>query len=545
MNPPGVEIELKFLVPAAAREGVRAALAARGEPAATVRLVARYFDTPDRRLARAGMSLRLRREGRRWVQTLKCGAQGSPVRLEHEVPRPDASLDPAVHAGTAAGERLAALLADAQAPLGERYGTDIRRTLRRVRTRGAVVELAFDEGRIVAGPRALAVCELECELVSGDPAALFALARRWRARFGLVLDARSKAERGDALADGRAQAAPRGAAAVALSRKASVGEAWCAVLDECIAQVFANASALAVPAPRGRPRHGPQTAEARAAEVRPLQGQTDKAQQAEALHQLRVGLRRLRCALRLFRGWVAPAPESMADGARELFRRLGALRDADVLAQAIEPALERAGAPPWQSQVCREAALDTPAGAPARRAADLLAGDDAQRFLLDLLEWRVALAGRAPEPEIAGARGSLAAHTPLTPLAPLARARLRRWRQSLLARAEDFAALDDAARHVVRLRAKRLRYALGFLAPVFARKASRRFAKRLGALQEALGELSDLDLARRLYAGQEAGDEPRRWFAAGWLAARREVALQRAQRALAALSCADPFARKD
>src|SRR5690606_36254853 len=105
MSESSVEFELKFLVPRASRAAVRAVLAERGAALATHHLVARYFDTADRRLARAGLSLRLRREGRRWVQTLKAGSEGALARFEHEVLRPDASLDPALHAGTTAGDR--------------------------------------------------------------------------------------------------------------------------------------------------------------------------------------------------------------------------------------------------------------------------------------------------------------------------------------------------------------------------------------------------------------------------------------------------------
>jgi len=332
-----VEFELKFLVPRKARAALRAALAERGAKLERQHLVARYFDTADRRLARAGMSLRLRREGGRWVQALKAGAEGALARFEHEVPRPVPTIAVMAHAGSGAGARLAELLADGE-PLQQRHGTEIRRTLRRLRTPGARVELAFDEGRITAGDRVLPVAELEFELLSGSPLPMLALAERWRARLGLVVDPRSKAERGDALAEDRAPAGPRRAKPVALRRKVEVAQAWLAVLDECIAQILGNAVALAVPA-------GVEAAPAggrRAQSAAPLA----QADPADLVHQLRIGLRRLRSATRFFRGWVAPVPETIESGTRELFRALGARRDQDVLAQAIEPALQRAGAPP-------------------------------------------------------------------------------------------------------------------------------------------------------------------------------------------------------
>ncbi|MBN9463995.1 MAG: CYTH and CHAD domain-containing protein [Burkholderiales bacterium] len=537
-----VEFELKFLVPRRARAALRAALGGRGAKLERRRLVARYFDTADRRLARAGMSLRLRREGRRWMQTLKAGGETALARFEHEVPRTDAVLDAAAHAGTPAGDRLAGLLADGE-PLLQRYGTDIRRVTRTLRTRGATVELAFDEGRITAQDRELRVCELELELLSGSRPALFTLAERWRARFGLVVDPRSKAERGDALADGRPPVAPRRARPAGLGRRLGVAAAWREVLDECIAQVLVNASGLAAPV-------GVEAAAGRAAVDPP------EADRTELVHQLRVGLRRLRSAFRLFRDWVPPVPEPIATGARDLSRAVGAVRDRDVLAQAIEPALQRAGAPGSLQPAGGGAAAD------AGDAVALAAGQAAQQWLLALLAWRHGLdadeapaAARPAEPPAPSSEPPVPdlepparnleppAPDPLAPLAPLVRRRLVRWLRSIADDAGRFAQLDEAARHALRRRAKRLRYASEFAAPLFRDKAMRRFLKRLQAVQEALGELNDLALAARHYdRGSAAG--ARDWFAAGWIAARREAVIAQAGRALARLAERDPFRRR-
>lgn len=196
-----VEIELKFQVPASARAAVQRAVATAS--AQTLPLAASYVDTADERLARAGLALRLRREGRRWVQTLKGRGDGLMTRLEHELLLPPGrpQLDPQRHAGTAVGARLLALLADGT-PLQERYRTQMRRTRRRLRSGGASIELAFDSGSIVAGTRRLPVCELEFELLAGPPQPLLALAARWVQRHGLWLDVRTKSERGHRLALG-------------------------------------------------------------------------------------------------------------------------------------------------------------------------------------------------------------------------------------------------------------------------------------------------------------------------------------------------------
>jgi inorganic triphosphatase YgiF len=183
------EVELKFLVPAAARADIAAEMARGSASLERMSLAAKYLDTDDRRLAQAGMAWRLRREGRRWIQTLKAGGANALERFEHEVMRPDASHDAAKHAGTPVGDRLITLLRRARTDgveLGVRFQTEVRRTARRIRTRGAVVEVAFDEGRLLSAGSTQRIREIEFELISGSTAAMLALAERWRKRFGLI-----------------------------------------------------------------------------------------------------------------------------------------------------------------------------------------------------------------------------------------------------------------------------------------------------------------------------------------------------------------------
>ncbi len=73
-----LEIELKLSIDPAAVASLRAHPALRavaGGRARTARIVSTYFDTPDQRLRREGVALRLRRAGRRWLMTVK----GAPL----------------------------------------------------------------------------------------------------------------------------------------------------------------------------------------------------------------------------------------------------------------------------------------------------------------------------------------------------------------------------------------------------------------------------------------------------------------------------------
>ena len=123
------EIELKFAVPAKRRAALEKALK-RGS-VRVERIQAFYFDTADECLAEHGMALRLRKEGRRWVQTLKAATANSFRRIEDNVsvPAPRGGgppvLDLARHHTASAGDVLRKMLdsgraADASAGLSMR-----------------------------------------------------------------------------------------------------------------------------------------------------------------------------------------------------------------------------------------------------------------------------------------------------------------------------------------------------------------------------------------------------------------------------------------
>jgi triphosphatase len=467
------ETELKFRIPPGAQEGVRRAVATAS--AQGLRLQARYVDTADGRLAAAGLALRLRREGHDWVQALKSRGDGLMVRGEHEVPLPgrgEPALEPSRHAGTPAGEALRKALGDPPAALVELFATDIRRTRREVRAgAGAVVELALDEGAIHAAGRRLRVCELELELVRGAPSALLALAGRWVQRHGLWLDARSKAQRGERLARGEEPAAPLRAMPPVLRAGMDGAQALDAIVHAALAQALGNACEIA-----------------------------DGAGTSEHLHQCRIGLRRLRCALRDF----APlAGEEAAAAARtagqaigDLLRRLGAARDLDTLRDSLLPPLRAAGAP----------ALELPAaGSGAEDPGEVLRGRATQSVWLDVLGF---LHGRKASAPAAG-----------VPLREAVAAMLSRLQARVARDAARHDSLDDEGRHRARKRLKRLRYGVESCASLFPAKAVEHYLSALRPAQDALGEAHDLCVARALFAAHVQA-QPQAWFALGWIAAR-------------------------
>ena len=550
------EQELKLHVPAATRQAVQQEVKQRD--ATRIRLHAMYFDTPERELARARIAIRLRQEGPDWVQTLKMPGANAITRIELNHPRPGPVLDLSVYAGTEVEEALAAIKGE----LGLRYETDVLRLLRKVRTRYGTVELAYDTGILRAGALELPISELEFELVSGRPAAIFAVARGWQQRHHLVLDPRSKSERGDALAQlahklaaedanpgddlqaRRAEAiaqfwAPRGAAPVKLREDMTAPQALGRIAAECLDQIARNAAVLAEVDTEGVYQAG----------------------NSEHVHQLRVGVRRLRSAWKLFDGWVAPVPEAMLQGVRTHFAAFGANRDQDVLNETVAPALLRAGMPVIPMQ----------AAPPEQDARAIAAGKAFQAWLLDLLEWSLDVPPAAPSgaaPATANGTPSDAAPEPairleggLPPtsikptiipmLAPepdpqqlrkqLAR-RLHRWHSKVAEQGTRFAKLDIPTRHELRKRGKRLRYSLAFAESLLPAAKLKGYRKLLSNVQDVLGEINDLAVAKDYYESCTA-THPQAWFALGWISARLNELAVDAQKAFDALAKSKPFWR--
>lgn len=484
---PETEFELKFQVPPASRAAVEAAL--RRGPVRRQRLRARYFDSEGEALARAGLTLRLRQEGRAWVQTAKGQGRGDFERLEHNVPvdadgttLPDLHL----HDGQAVGAQLAAALEGAR--LQARFETDVMRLTRVIEAGGTAVEVALDQGRIRAQGRALAVSELEFELKQGSPAAVVELAQRWCEKHGLWLDPLSKAGAGHRLALGIARPAPVRAAATPLEQR-TAQRLLAAAIGSALRQVLGNAREIAA-------------------------GTFG----SEHVHQLRVGLRRLRTVLRDLGALPAlsrldPDVEPVLHG---LFATLGRHRDLTTLLPTLQQEVAASGAPlvAWQPEL-----PDLPA---AIRAAPV------QSALLQLVAFVQEL-GQAEDRD-----GWKEARQ-------LVRRRLRKLYQQSLRAGRRFEQLAPGERHRVRKRVKRLRYLAQAVRPLFAGRAVDRFVAALEDLQDALGRYQDLAAGRALFE-QQAAAQGTAWFGAGWLAAREaECAAQCGKACRKAAKKAQPF----
>jgi len=550
-----MERELTLHVPATARPAIVKAL--RADKARRVTLQARYFDTPARELARAGVALRVRLEGRRWVQTVKAPGPDALTRLELNHPRTGPELDLSLYDGTP----LAGLLARLSEPLGLRYETRVARLAMRVESRAATVEVAYDHGVIVAGGLELPISEVEFEQIAGAPEAVFDLGRQWLLSHGLVLELRSKAQRGDLLAQaagagahGAADTAPGSAAAsraarggkaeaadgaapappppdlfrhrrsrhVRLSPDMDITQAYLACANECLTQIICNATLAA----------GVDTARA-SAQAR-----------AEYIHQLRVGMRRLRSCWKLFKPWMPAVDRHVADTLRRHFALFGSVRDDDVIRLDIMPRLLRAGMPVhgWPGRAAPDglapgeagpdAERDRPATQAGGQAAQAAGGQAFQACLLELLRHVVLLgdaAGLQPAPsgkdrKPRGKGTAAPAH--------LGHALVRRldgWRGRIAREGEHFVELSIDDQHDLRKEVKTLRYCLDFSEGALSAPMVKPLREALLQAQETLGELNDFYVAQAFYQRLQDSQPASAWFAIGWLRAMQEQNKARAQ----------------
>lgn len=512
-----LEREIKFHVPAARRDALLQAIQ---QPDTQLqRLQARYFDTPQRELATARVALRMRNENGQWVQTAKAPGADPLTRFEHNTQRPDDTLDLSVYDGTP----LERVLAGLNAPLAPTYAIDVDRLALRVRHQGAHIELAFDQGVLRAGDVSLPILELELELIEGPVAALFSLAETWLQEHGLILELRSKAERGDALAAlaqdatsqpgsntdaaqdndaANAAAEParpdlsalvrvRRSGRVTLQPDATLAQAYVACASECLSQVIRNAAGLA----------GIDSQHA------------SDAQRVALVHQLRVGIRRLRACWHLFKPWMRMDDSQQAAELRSYFALFGESRDAIIVLQEIAPQLQADGMPDTPPPV----ALPDPA-----LTASLAASAGFQTTLLQLL-------GQVLADAPAGARrGDATPESKTESLAHGLTRRLNKWLRQIAQEHGQFGALAPAQRHALRKKVKRLRYGLEFSQGLLDAALLAHALQALAALQSALGELNDLYTAETFYQRLDT-TLPGAWFAQGWLRASQRQAAARAE----------------
>jgi CHAD domain-containing protein len=235
----------------------------------------------------------------------------------------------------------------------------------------------------------------------------------------------------------------------------------------------------------------------------------------EAVHQARVGIRRLRSTLRTFKPlldqeWVG----RLRDELKWLANLLGDVRDADVLHARLTRRI--AGLPDGDAAAAGRLLHDLLGQRDAARER-LLQGMDEPRYTALLDDLVAAAQAPAVLPEAAGVASEAA-----PPLVAKA------WRRLRKAVRRAGATPPDEALHRIRIRAKRARYAAEAVKPVVG-KPARAFAKAASNLQDELGEQHDAVVAEawlREKGGSARGAEA---LAAGQLIAAERTSAQAAR----------------
>jgi inorganic triphosphatase YgiF len=425
----------------------------RGSPR-TGAIRAIYFDTPDLALRENGITLCLTHERRTWKQVLACEAAGRrrlPYKEEWPLrrPSPDLSLaESSVLGRVFKKKRIRCALAPVFSIRSRRTGLllDLGE--------GCTAEMYLTLGELTSGSRREQISEAEVEVITGPPDRLLGFGLDLSDTVPLRIAWHSPVERGYRLFLGRPEP-PRKGALPALRSGMAATRAMKLITAACVQQMHANAPGFL---DGGSPEH---------------------------LHQLRTGWQRLRSALSMPRDsrWKE-ALEPLRPELRWLSRTLSAARNWDVLATELLPPVMhdlRPGSGPNRALGLaamrgRCARLRKRYGETAR---DAVRSDRCSRLMMRI-ERLVAAMPSAKNVVPEGLGGSAKR---------FAVSVLNRRERKLQRTAQHLS--SAAARHRVRIAAKKLRYTGEFFASFFGKRKARRYLARLADLQDLLGALND------------------------------------------------------
>jgi inorganic triphosphatase YgiF len=479
----GVETEIKFRMPNR-NLGPSSRLALPGTKIgkrSESDLLSTYFDTAKQKLKRRGLLLRVRRTDGKYVQTIKntSGAQFGRGEWETEIG------DGAPDLGEAGGTPLQRLASKKlRRKLKPIFSTKVHRITVPVRTRRSELELAIDRGTIIAPGRESPVEEIELELKSGSARDLFRVAKALERKLAAELYLRAKADRGYDLVNGKhAQAVF--AEPIELAKRMTAIEGFQVIARSALRHFSGNADAIRRLDPDG-------------------------------VHQMRVGLRRLRAAISLFSKALPEAKtEEIKIELRWLTNQLARARELHVFLEEKIGPVAREITPQRGGKAVAKHFADKRAEA-LKQARKAVNSPRCRALLVDVLEWIEALRGRT---DVANSElGEFAAE--------LMDRRVRKAQKD----AEKLQEMTADERHKFRIRMKKIRYAAAFFEGVFRskreRKALSRLSKHAKKVQDALGALNDFIADRKMAAEAALQAPPQdrraRAFASGIIVGRED-----------------------
>ena len=484
-----LEVELKFQIPLSHQKQIYQLFLSKN--ARPISLYAKYYDTPERHLAEQKISLRQRLEGTHWIQTLKAPSGHHLERFELEIDLGELdnpALDLQIYQSNPQAKKLLQQVLGKQAKnLITQFETDVERLVYVVHYNRAEIEVSLDRGEIRHDDQTLAIYEIEFELKQGTIQDLIKFIQPWVKQYHLWLDVRSKAQRGNLLAQDLTIAPAQFASPLQLKQKDSTDSALKQIVNNALQHLLPNATAIAA-----------------------------EQYNSEHVHQTRVAIRRLRSALRIFGDWSTDADPEWQEQLRTLFRQLGLTRDRDALTEGLLPQLQQAGAPFVQLP---DATEDN--SIPIEES---LRSIDSVNLILALLQF---------------------VHQPYatkqkTPLKKNIAKKLQKLHQQICKDADHFLELDIESQHRTRKRVKRLRYCIEFIASLYPGKELKNYLKDLKPAQESLGQFNDLNVAEAMF--QDLVKRKQKvWFILGWIANEKKYILEQAQAHLDTYAKTDTF----
>ena len=469
------EIELKLAVAPEHVERFRKhplLRALKARPQTIQHLVSTYYDTPRFELRNKAVALRVRKIGHERIQTIKREAVNGKSkfarrewerRIEGDAPDLSALED----------RELKRLIAPhrERGDLRPVFVTEVTRQVWPLRVGASRIECALDIGEIKSDGRSQPVCEVELELKSGAPAGLFEVARRLNKSVPLRLDPTSKAERGYHLA-ANATPGPKKAEPVHLESDMTVREAFAAIARACITHILANV------------------------------GCAHDGKDPEGVHQLRVGIRRLRAAFAVFQDAISEGDRAALGGElRWLQRELGPAREWDVfLSSSLAAVYKRFGDSDGLE------ALRKIAEAVRRRAYQRCRAALHNRRYTDLLlRLEAWLDGGLDETGTLPLNGNGRIHVDEAqrdlleaPILEFSAGILKNRHVKAAKLGDKLKKLDERQLHELRIRVKKLRYATEFFRDLYTDKSAKRYVSALKAIQEVLGDANDALVANDL-----------------------------------------------
>lgn len=430
----------------------------------TDRLITSYYDTSDRRLSKRGVALRVRKKDREFTQTVKAKALKTAAmsnrpewNVEVSSTRPDISILPA-----AARKRVGLVLPNELKKLFtvdvERKKADIEIAVKDV-AEPTIVEIALDRGAVKAGRKSVDMTELEIELISGDPSAIYDLAIQL-ADTGLSVNQVTKAEIGYRLIDGAVDPKP-----VRLS-KFKVDPNHTA--NHVIAEIFS----------------------AGLSNVLDNEAASNLGSDPEGVHQMRVSLRRMRSALSVFRRLIdIDRCQWAKKELKWLASSLGPARDWDVFGVDILDPVDGFG-------VDADAINELRVGVSVQHKAayegvrDALASPRYTRFLIGMSQFIATEEWRPVD--------VTNSHSLEQPINKVSNAILGRALHRLMRASKGLRKMSIEQRHEARIELKKFRYATDFLHSLYPENCVRPFIKSLSKMQDQFGHLNDVAVAKGL-----------------------------------------------